>query len=54
MPIAVQVIENQFSKNKTYDTSRSNQHSSCLTQNVGRQFHVEETKENGQVTHMLF
>lgn len=26
----------------------------CLTQNVGRQFHVEETKiENGQVTHVI-
>lgn len=57
MPIVAQAIENYFLKNKpVMDTLQeaTNILDFCLTQNVGRQFHVEETKiENGQVTHVV-
>lgn len=57
MPIVAQAIENYFLKNKpVMDTLQeaTNILDFCLTQNVGRQFHVEETKiENWQVTHVV-
>jgi hypothetical protein len=57
MPIVAQAIENYFLKNKpVMDTLQeaTNILDFCLTQNVGKQFHVEETKiENGQVTHVV-
>jgi DNA polymerase family B len=57
MPIVAQAIENYFLKNKpVMDTLQeaTNILDFCLTQNVGKQFHVEETKiENGQVTHVI-
>lgn len=57
MPIVAQAIENYFLKNKPVMNTlqeATNILDFCLTQNVGRQFHVEETKiENGQVTHVV-
>lgn len=57
MPIVAQAIENYFLKNKpVMDTLQeaTNILDFCLTQNVGKQFHVEETKiENGQVVHVV-
>ena len=57
MPIVAQAIENYFLKNKpVMDTLQeaTNILDFCLTQNVGKQFHVEETKiENGQVAHVV-
>lgn len=57
MPIVAQAIENYFLKNKpVMDTLQeaTNILDFCLTQNVGKQFHVEETKiENGQVIRIV-